>query len=234
MTTLSFRCHFSPMSIVSPGQRHVFGVSVWPWGAEVPPEKHSVERATDTLLKGCCGLFGGMWPQRCPCPIRVGIAGCVANPIMASFWWGPSLATHRHPHQVPFASGEGRLFRSVGKAGGVRFFWTIRVAGGCEVEACPWLERGLVRVRVRVTLDDGGHRYSQREQLMSDDSHDQLAVPNNLQDERIRATAPANSDGRHETDERIRSQVHLLATDRLSQHTHLQPVAQHRGRGVWC
>jgi hypothetical protein len=113
----------------------------------------------------------------------------------------------------------------VGKAGGVRFFSAIRVAGGCEVEACPGLERGLVRVRVRVTLDDGGHRYSQREQLMSDHSHDQLAVPNNLHDERIGATASANSDGRHETDERIRSEDPLLATDRLSQHTHLQPVA---------
>ncbi|MCZ6739525.1 MAG: hypothetical protein O7C01_07100, partial [Actinobacteria bacterium] len=107
----------------------------------------------------------------------------------------------------------------MGKAGGVRFFSAIRVAGGCEVEACPWLERGLVRVRVRVTLDDGGHRYSQREQLMSDDWHDQLTVPNNLHDERIGATPPANSDGRHETDERIRSEDPFLATDRLSQHT---------------
>ena len=44
------------------------------------------------------------------------------GPIMASFSWGPSLATHRHPHQVPFVSGECRLFGSVGKAGGVRFF----------------------------------------------------------------------------------------------------------------
>ncbi len=121
--------------------------------------------------------------------------------------------------------GEGRCFGSVRKAGGVRFFSTIRVAGGCEVEACPWLERGLVRVRVRVTLDDGGHRYSQREQLMSDHSHDQLTVPNNLHDEGIRATAPTSSDGRHETDEMIRSEGPLLATDRLSQHTHLQPVA---------
>ena len=110
--------------------------------------------------------------------------------------------------------GEGSLFGSVGKAGSVRFFSVIRVAGGCEVEACPWLERGLVRVRVRVTLDDGGHRYSQREQLMSDHSHDQLAVPDD-----------------HETDERIRSEDPLLATDRLSQHTHLQPVAP---GGVSC
>jgi hypothetical protein len=69
---------------------------------------------------------------------------------------------------------------------------------------------------------------------MSDDSHDQLAVPNNLHDERIRATAPANSDGHHETDERIRSEDPLLATDRHSQHTHLQPVARHRSRGVSC
>ena len=60
---------------------------------------------------------------------------------------------------------------------------------------------------------------------MSDHWHDQLTVPNDLHDEGIGATAPANSDGRHETDEMIRSQVHLLATDRLSQHTHLQLVA---------
>ncbi len=87
-----------------------------------------------------------------------------------------------------------------------------------------------MRVRVRVTLDDGGHRYSQREQLMSDYSHDQLAVPNNLHDEQIGATAPANSDGRHETDEMIRTKDLLLATDRHSQYTHLQPVAVGGGR----
>ena len=69
---------------------------------------------------------------------------------------------------------------------------------------------------------------------MSDHSHDQLTVPNDLHDERIGATASANSDGRHETDEMIRSQDPILATDRLSQHTHLQPVAQDRGRGVGC
>ncbi len=69
---------------------------------------------------------------------------------------------------------------------------------------------------------------------MSDHSHDQLTVPNNLHDERIGATAPANSDGRHETDERIRSEDPLLATDRLSQHTHLQPVAQTRNGGMSC
>jgi hypothetical protein len=69
---------------------------------------------------------------------------------------------------------------------------------------------------------------------MSDDSHDQLAVPNNLHAERIRATAPANSDGRHETDERIRSEDPLLATDRLSQHTQLQPVARDPGGGGKC
>ena len=91
-----------------------------------------------------------------------------------------------------------------------------------------------MRVRVRVTLDDGGHRYSQREQLMSDHWHDQLTVPDDLHDERIGATASANSDGRHETDERIRSEGPLLATDRLSQHTHLQPVAQDRSGRVWC
>ena len=69
---------------------------------------------------------------------------------------------------------------------------------------------------------------------MSDDWHDQLTVPNDLHDERIGATAPANSDGRHETDERIRSEDPRLATDRLSQHTHLQPVAQDRSGGVGC
>ncbi len=69
---------------------------------------------------------------------------------------------------------------------------------------------------------------------MSDDSHDQLTVPNNLQDEGIGATAPATPDGRHATDGMIRSQVHLLATDRLSQHTHLQPVAQDCSGGVGC
>ena len=60
---------------------------------------------------------------------------------------------------------------------------------------------------------------------MSDHSHDQLAVPNNLHDERIGATTPANSDGRHETDVKIRSEDPRLATDRLSQHTQLQQVA---------
>ncbi len=61
---------------------------------------------------------------------------------------------------------------------------------------------------------------------MSDHSHDQLTVPNDLHDERIGATASANSDGRHETDERIRSEDPLLATDRHSQHTHVQQVAR--------
>ena len=69
---------------------------------------------------------------------------------------------------------------------------------------------------------------------MSDTSSDQLTVPDELHDELIGATAHTSSNGRHETDERIRSEVHLLATDRLIQHTHLQPVAQHRGRGVSC
>ena len=69
---------------------------------------------------------------------------------------------------------------------------------------------------------------------MFDHSHTQLTVPNNLHDERIGATAPANSDGRHETDVKIRSEDPLFATDRLSQHTHLQPVAQDRSGRVWC
>ena len=92
-----------------------------------------------------------------------------------------------------------------------------------------------MRVRVKVTLEDDGHRYSQREQLMSDDSHDQVTgVPDDLRDELIGASAPAILNGRHETDERIRTQVHLFPTDRLLRHTHLQPVAQHRHRGVRC
>ena len=147
----------------------------------------------------------------------------------------PSPATHRHPHQVPFVSGECRLFRSVGMTGSVRFFSATRVAGGCGVEACPWLERGLVRVRVRVTLDDGGHRYSQREQLMSDHSHDQLTVPNNLHDReptnQIRSRATATYDLHYPTDEHVTTFLLPFATDRASQHTHLQPVAP---GGVSC
>ena len=57
---------------------------------------------------------------------------------------------------------------------------------------------------------------------MSNHWHDQLAVPDDLHHERIGATASANSDGRHETDERIRSKDPRLAIDRLSQHTHVQ------------
>ena len=60
---------------------------------------------------------------------------------------------------------------------------------------------------------------------MSDHSHDQLTVSNDLHDERIGATASANSDGRHETDERIRSEDPLLAPYRLQLHTQLQQVA---------
>ncbi len=138
------------------------------------------------------------------------------------------------PSPSSFRVGRVLAFRVGGEGRRCSLLLGDSGAGGCGVEACPWLERGLVRVRVRVTLDDGGHRYSQREQLMSDDSHDQLAVPDDLHDERIGATASANSDGRHETDERIRSEDPLLATDRLSQHTQLQPVARHRSRGVSC
>ena len=32
----------------------------------------------------------------------------------------------------------------------------------------------------------------------------------------------------------IPTRIHSLPTDRLSRHTHLQPVARHRGRGVSC
>ena len=69
---------------------------------------------------------------------------------------------------------------------------------------------------------------------MSDTSSDQLTVLDELHDELIGATAHTSSNGRHETDERIRSEDPLLATDRLSQHTHLQPVAQTRNGGMWC
>ena len=154
MTTLSFRCHFSPISIVSPGQRHAFGENVWPWGAEVPPEKHSVERATDTLLKGCCGLFGGMCPRAVPCPIRVGVAACVANPIMTESWRATLSGESPTPSPSSFCVGRGLAFCVGGEGRRCRFFSVTRVAGGCGAEACPWLERGLVRVRVRVTLDD--------------------------------------------------------------------------------
>ena len=157
--------------------------------------------------------------------IRVGMAGCVANLIMVESWRATLSGESPTPSPSSFRIGRGLAFQVGGKAGGVRFFSAIRVAVGCEVEAYPGLEGGLVRVRVRVTLDDGGHRYSQREQWMSDHSHAQLTVPNNLHDERIGATAPATSAGRHETDERIRSEDPRLATDRHSQHTHLQPVA---------
>ena len=142
--------------------------------------------------------------------IRIGVAASVASPIMAESWRATLSSDSPTPSPSSFRVGKGRIFGSAEKAGGV---------------ASSGLERGLVRVRVRVTLDDGGHRYSQREQLMSDHSHDQLTVPDDLHDERIGATPPANSDGRHETDERIRSEDPFLATDRLSQHTHLQPVA---------
>ncbi len=157
------------------------------------------------------------------------------GPIMASFWL--VTLSDDSPTSTPssFRIGRGLPFEFGGDDWQCRLFSVTRIAAGCEVEACPGLERGLVRVRVRVrvrvTLDDGGHRYSQREQLMSDHSHDQLTVPNDLHDKLIGATASANSDGRHETDERIRNEDPLLATDRHSQHTHLQPVAV---RGVWC
>ena len=129
---------------------------------------------------------------------------------MAESWRATLSSDSPTPSPSCFRVGKGWLFGSAEKAGGV---------------ASSGLERGLVRVRVRVTLDDGGHRYSQREQLMSEHSHDQLTVPDDLHDERIGAASPANLDGRHETDEMIRSEDPFLATDRLSQHTHLQLVA---------
>jgi hypothetical protein len=52
--------------------------------------------------------------------------------------------------------------------------------------------------------------------------------------ELIRSKTVVPSDDAHKTDAKVWSQVHLLATDRLSPHTHLQPVAQDRGWGVWC
>jgi hypothetical protein len=172
--------------------------------------------------------------QEASVSIRVGIAACVANPIMTESWWVTLSGVSPTPSPSSFRVGRGLAFRVGGEGRRCSLFLDDSGCWGLRSRGMPRLEGGLVRVRVRVTLDDGGHRYSQREQLMPDDSHDQLTVPNNFQDERIRATAPANSNGRHETDEMIRSQVHLLATDCLLRHTHLQPVAQHRGRGVWC
>ena len=183
------------------------------------------DRAADTRLTGCCCLYGGMdrFLGRCPpgsprCHWVGSDHGLILVGTLSSDSPTPSpssLCVRRMPlFQV---GGEGR-----------RCSLLVGCSGCCGLRSrgLPRLERGLVRVRVRVTLDDGGHRYSQREQLMSDHSHDQVTVPNNLQDKRIGVTASANSDGRHETDERIRSEDPLLATDRLSQHTHVQQVAQ--------
>ena len=61
---------------------------------------------------------------------------------------------------------------------------------------------------------------------MSDTSSDQLTVPDELHDELIGATAHTSSNGRHETDVRIRSEDPLFATDRLSQHKQMQQVAR--------
>jgi hypothetical protein len=188
-------------------------------------------------LKGCCGLFGGM----CPGGVRVypnWRGGMCGESDHGQILVGDPLRRLTDTLTKFLMCGEGRLFVSVGKAGGVRFLSAIRVAGGCGVEACPWLERGLVRVRVRVTLDDGGHRHSQREQLMSDHSHAQLTVPDNLHDReptnQIRSRATATYDLHHPTDEHVTTSLLPFATDRASQHTQLQPVARHRGRGVWC
>ena len=163
--------------------------------------------------------------------IRIGVAASVASPIMAESWRATLSSDSPTPSPSSFRVGRGPAFRVGGEGWRCSLLLDDSGCWGLRSRGLPRLERGLVRVRVRVTLDDGGHRHSQREQLMSDHSHDQLTVPNNLHDERIGATASASLDGRHETDERIRSEDPLLATDRHSQHTHLQPVAP---GGVSC
>ena len=85
--------------------------------------------------------------------------------------------------------------------------------------------RGLVRM----TLDDGGHRYSQREQLMSDDWHDQLTVPDDLHDERSIPDGlhlePITHDDPIDCDYESSLSFDAESHDRASQHTHVQQVA---------
>ena len=68
-----------------------------------------------------------------------------------------------------------------------------------------------------------------REQLMSDDSHAQLTVRDNLHDReptnQIRSRAAATYDLQHPTDEHVTTSLLPFATDRASQHTHVQQVA---------
>jgi hypothetical protein len=126
-----------------------------------------------------------------------------------------------------FSGRSGRLAVSLPLA-------VTRVAAGCGVEACPGLERGLVRV----TLDDGGHRYSQRKQLMSDHSHDQLTVPDDLHDQRSIPDGlhyePITHDDPIDCDFESSLSFDVESHDRLCRHTHLQPVAQTQNGGVWC
>ena len=100
---------------------------------------------------------------------------------------------------------------------------------------------GDLRLPVRLWRPDRSVQVesaSATNQTLVDPAQPTHQISRNLHDhepaELIGATAPASLDGRHQTDEKIRSQVHLLATDRLSQHTHLQPVAQNRSGGVGC
>jgi len=113
-----------------------------------------------------------------------------------------------------------------------RRFW---VTPGLRSRGVPLLEGGLVRGLVRVTLDDGGHRYSQREQLMSDDSPEQLTVPDDLHDERSIPDGlhlePITHDDPIDCDYESSLSFDAESHDRLHRHTHLQPVAP---GGVSC
>ena len=96
------------------------------------------ERVPATLLKGCCGLFGGM----CPRGVRV-----------YSNWRGGICGDSEHGRilvgdplrritdtltKFLFVSGEGWLSGSVGKAGGVA---STRGYSGC----CGLRSRGVTR-----------------------------------------------------------------------------------------
>ena len=176
------------------------------------------ERVLATLLKGCCGLLGGM----CYSTWRCGICGDSEHG--RNLGGRPSPANHRHPHQVPFVSGEGWLFGFGGD--GRRCSVLLGYSGCCGLRSrgVTGLERGLVRVRVRVTLNDGGHRYSQREQLMSDTSSDQLTVPDDLYnqlaipvDEMASPVLPSsNSSHRHRHVQRVASRWHMLSLSKAA------------------
>jgi hypothetical protein len=86
------------------------------------------ERGLATLLKGCCGLFGGM----CPRGVRV-----YPN-------WRRGMCGESDHDRILVGDPLQRLTDTLTKflscrerAGGVRCFSAIRVAGGCGFEACP-------------------------------------------------------------------------------------------------